>query len=142
MIKRGIIYQLIIFIILPAIGTWRIFKDTLICLKELIQIWYLSFITKHFNALKAFNLIASIWFFKDVIEFTTVSFSSVSWGESNQFRYDRTEILNDKRHKEFNKIVFNKIAEIVIRVKYMKSSGTRGCHNHICRNRHRLLSRH
>ena len=48
----------------------------------------------------------------------TVDFPSVSWDESSKFRYSRTGILNDKKHKRLNKIIFNKIVKIAIKVSY------------------------
>ena len=135
------IYWLIIFIVLLIIGTWRILKNAFICLRELIWIWYSNLTVKHFNTLKTFDLIASIWFFKDIIELTAVDFPSVSWGEPSKFRYGRTGILNSKKDRELNKIVFNRIIKIIIKTRHMKSGGARGCYNCICRSRHRLLSK-
>ena len=48
----------------------------------------------------------------------TVGFPSVSQGGPSEFRYSRTGILNGRRHKRLNKIVFNKIAKIAIKVSY------------------------
>ena len=135
------IYQLIIFIVFSVINTWKILKNAFICLRKLIWIQYFSFTAKYFNTLKIFNLITNIWFFKNVIEFTTVSFPSVFWNRLSKFRYSKTEILNSKKHRELNKIVFNKIVKIIIRIRYTKNSRVRDYHNYIYRSRHRLFSK-
>ena len=132
------IYWLIIFIVLLTINIWRILKNVFMCLKKSIWIQYSSLIIKHFNALKAFNLIVNIWFFKNIIELITVGFSLISWGESSKFKYDRTGILNNKRHRELNKIIF----EIIIKIRHIKSSRVRDCYNCICKSRHRLFNKH